>query len=249
MGLAEAEDIIQRSVLIANESASRGPSRISFVPPRSRVVSQEEIDERTRREERYKRLTVIDECRRKRNVPTRYQSASLSMLDHVPSDVRPLYSSVAKAIQALQVSPAIIALIGEVGTGKTHLGCALINAFCDNALSAIYVKAGDYIRAIRDTWGVHGRSEATVEKDFLRPSLLVIDEWQVRSDTPSENICLFRLIDKRYECERATLIISNHLSSAEFDASVDARIASRMHDNGGGVIVCDWGSLRGRIHQ
>jgi DNA replication protein DnaC len=74
----------------------------------------------------------------------------------------------------------------------------------------------------------------------------VLDEWQVRVGSENENLILMRLIDRRYDEKKTTVLISNHLTKSEFIATIDARIADRMHD-GGGFILCDWASLRGRI--
>ena len=57
---------------------------------------------------------------------------------------------------------------------------------------------------------------------------------------------LIRLIDKRYQFNRATLLISNHLTKEEFASRVDARIMDRMN-TAGGVCVVSWPSIRGRV--
>ncbi|MDB5294958.1 MAG: hypothetical protein JWO31_941, partial [Phycisphaerales bacterium] len=45
-----------------------------------------------------------------------------------------------------------------------------------------------------------------------------------------------------------TVVISNHATEAEFWGSLDARVRDRIRD-GGGVILCDWPSLRGRVKR
>lgn len=210
------------------------------------AVAAEIVDYNARMEKRRLAETVA-QCHLNSKVPQRYRAARLNDANMVPGDCQqPYYRAAGKLATALQ-KPGIYALIGEIGDGKTHLACALINEFCETGRSAKYLKCADYIRDLRANWdGGHAGGEAAYEAAHVRLSLLVLDEWQVRGETVSENNLLLRLIDKRYDDFKATVIIANYPTKEEFEKSIDGRIADRLCD-GGGMIICDWPSLRGRL--
>ena len=108
--------------------------------------------------------------------------------------------------------------------------------------------AFDYILAVRQSYSANAaHTQEQIEGDYVRYSLLVLDEMQIRAGSDNEEMLLLRLIDKRYQVGRATLMLSNHSSKEEFRARIDARIADRMAE-GGGYIICGWRSLRGRLN-
>jgi DNA replication protein DnaC len=180
-------------------------------------------------------------------VPDLYRTARLLDWARVPEDSIEAYETASGKLAAAFTTPGIYALCGEIGAGKTYMACALINAFCRAGRSARYVKAAQYVEDLRSTWK---SSEAGAESRYARQfgayKLLVIDEWQVRRGTADEDMHLLRLIDRRYEAAGTTVIVSNHLSKEEFASTIDARVADRICD-GGGIILCNWPSLRGRI--
>lgn len=191
---------------------------------------------------------VID-ARRFCAVPARYAGASLDDLSHIPADAQGKYRSAAAALLRLVREPGIIALVGEIGSGKTHLACALVNEMVGAGRMARYISAKGYIDAVRETYSPNAtRTIHQVEMEHVRAELLVLDELQVRGETDNEQMLLMRLIDMRYQSKRSTVLIANFQSRDEFMQKIDARIADRMHD-GGGVFVCDWQSLRGRVGQ
>jgi DNA replication protein DnaC len=179
-------------------------------------------------------------------VPKRYAEANLSDLVGLPDDVLPHFSRVAGRIMALIDRPGIVAMVGKRGTGKTWLSIGLVREFVRAGKTAIYREATDYFLAIKDTYSsASTRSQTAVESDHLRPALLVIDAVENRSNTEWENIMLIRLVCKRYSENRATVLISNDTEAA-FKSHVGESITDRIFD-GGGMVVCDWPSLRGRI--
>ena len=153
------------------------------------------------------------------------------------------YARVASSLRMLLAAPVLVALIGEIGAGKSALGCGLINEFCDRGWSARYTKTADCLEQIVDRYKNvdHAKMQA-----FVRPALLVLDELQARRVREEEDLALFRLLDKRYDDHKSTLLISNHATEEDLAARLDARSASRMRE-GGGVLVCDWPDVRGQI--
>ncbi len=141
-------------------------------------------------------------------------------------------------------------LLGNVGTGKTLLGCGILTdwthdedgAFMD---SGLYTTAAQLMRRIKMTW----RKDADeTEQDVLtklgKPSLLVIDEVGVQFNSDTERCLLTELINDRYNAQQRTILISN-LTLKEFTGVVGERIVDRFRE-GGKVLVFDWQSERGK---
>lgn len=202
-------------------------------------------DETVRRAEMAERVRI---CLARANVPERFRASEADpWAPRVPEDCRDEYLRAERALSIAASRPGIYALIGQIGAGKSHMACALVNRFCREGRTARYLDAAEYIQGIRATWrssesGAEGRFLA----EHIRFALLVLDEMTIRRDTPDENLILMRLIKRRDDEKRTTVLIGNYASKREFDESIDARIADRIFQ-GGGVIFCGWPSLRGRI--
>lgn len=217
------------------------PRRPGLTPERiAEIEAEQAVRDRAER---------VAECRRRCRVPEKYRGLDLSRFDHIPDDARTGYERAATSLRKLIDRPAIVAMIGPPGTGKTSMAWALAQAHTTLGFSAMYLKAAEYIGLVRASWrGRDGPTELQVKADHVRPRLLVLDEMQVRGETPSEDITLLQLIDKRYDEGRATLLISNHSTRAELKDRLDDRLWSRMKD-GGGIIACDWADMRGRTSK
>lgn len=139
-----------------------------------------------------------------------------------------------------------LALIGNAGTGKTHLACALANHVIRNCGgTAQFVTVGDLNRKIRESKGFGAAAnESTAIAAFAACDLLVIDEVGVQSGTDAEARALFDVFNERYQQMRPTVLISN-LDAAGFVNAVGVRIADRLKEDGGEVLLFGWDSYRG----
>jgi len=89
-----------------------------------------------------------------------------------------------------------IIFCGPVGVGKTHLAQALGHQACRLSYSALFIKAN---RLLSDLGG--GRADGTWEKRlrrYLKPDLLIIDDFAIKELTKSQGEDLYELIDQRY---------------------------------------------------
>jgi DNA replication protein DnaC len=180
------------------------------------------------------------------NLFPKYTEADLDDVEYVREhapDCLHAYSDVAVQLRSLAKYPATLILRGQNGPGKTHLASALVNHFCDEGLSAFYCRAIDFFTQVKSTFGAPGKTMDDLERRFRTYKLLVIDEIEIRSDSAWENNLLRSLIDARYASNVATVIITNK-SEDEINAYFSPAIRDRIRD-GGGVINCDWRSLRG----
>jgi DNA replication protein DnaC len=139
-------------------------------------------------------------------------------------------------------------LLGTVGTGKTHLGTAMLQAvireYALHGLRGLYATAGSIIRDVKATFGSRGRTEGDVYADLIRPDLLVIDEVGVQHGTDFERQVLFEVINGRYERVKPTIVVSN-LGVTELRQCLGDRAVDRLRDKSGVVVVFRWASARG----
>lgn len=140
-------------------------------------------------------------------------------------------------------SGSLIAIVGTRGTGKTQIGACLIG-YCTHTLSkqALYIKAFEIFLKIRDGFNGGDESESGSLKYFITPHLLVIDAYEVRSDSQFENRVLDHIIDKRYDLCKSTIIISNDTVET-FQKTVGLSICDRIRETGG-IIEMKWQSFR-----
>jgi len=89
-----------------------------------------------------------------------------------------------------------IIFCGPVGVGKTHLAEALGHQACRQGYSVLFTKAS---RLLSDLGG--GRADDTWEKRlrrYLKPDLLIIDDFALKELTKTQAEDIYELIDRRY---------------------------------------------------
>lgn len=139
-------------------------------------------------------------------------------------------------------------LLGQVGTGKTHLAAGILQAvireFCAQGLIGRYVTAGGIIRSVKDSFNDRTKTESQIYADLVMPHLLVIDEVGVQHGTDFERQVLFEVINGRYERTRPTIVISNG-GVPELRECLGDRAVDRLRERGGLISLFRWESARG----
>ena len=137
--------------------------------------------------------------------------------------------------------------IGKPGTGKTHLAIGIALAVMQTcSASALFTTTMRAIRRVKDTWKRGSEeSETQAIAALVFPDLLILDEVGVQFGSDTEKLILFDVLNERYEKRRPTLLLSN-LTVAEVQGHLGERIFDRLREDGGGVVVFDWSSHRGR---
>lgn len=138
-------------------------------------------------------------------------------------------------------------LLGNVGTGKTHLGCAIATFLIDNCMvGAIYRTVGTILGDIRETFASNiSGAEAYIMRQLIEADLLVLDEVGATKKSEFEMATLFSIINGRYEQGRPTVIISN-LAPEELSDALGARCLDRVRENGCIGVRFEWESQRGK---
>lgn len=186
-------------------------------------------------------------------IPERFTACTLSnWCADAPAKVQAL-AACGGFVEAFEENFAVgrsAMLLGTVGTGKTHLGTAMLQAVIRQhalaGLVGLYATAGSIIRDVKATFGNRGRTEADVYADLIRPDLLVIDEVGVQHGTDFERQVLFEVINGRYEKIKPTIVVSN-LGVTELRQCLGDRAVDRLRDKSGIVVVFRWASARGAV--
>lgn len=130
---------------------------------------------------------------------------------------------------------------GKRGTGKNHLACGIAHKIIGDGKSAIVITVGDMLQTVK--YSFNGGSEKEAVGVFVKPDLLVLDEFGAGNLSETDGRILFSVINGRYERLMPTLVLTN-LSAKDFRENVDARIRDRLRDGGGKLIPFDWDSYR-----
>ncbi|ENX9956700.1 TPA: ATP-binding protein, partial [Neisseria gonorrhoeae] len=120
---------------------------------------------------------------------------------------------------------------GRRGTGKNHLACGIAREVIAAGKSALVITVGDMLRTVKDSFG-GGGGEAGAVGVFVKPDLLVLDEFGAGSLSETDGRILFSVVNARYERLMPMLVLTN-LTAEAFRENTDARIRDRLRDGGG----------------
>lgn len=136
-------------------------------------------------------------------------------------------------------------LHGPVGTGKSHLLAAVVNATCARLKTARILTARELVQRIRATWRSNApTSEADVVNDLANCDLLALDEIGVGFGTEAELLHVLDVVDRRYQLQKPMAIATN-LNGQQLREVLGDRILDRLAENTT-VRVCNWPSYRRR---
>jgi DNA replication protein DnaC len=103
--------------------------------------------------------------------------------------------------------------------------------------TSVYRRATEIFVDLKDSFRTsEAKSEGEVIRYLSSAGLLVIDEFQERSESKWENRIITTIIDRRYSDNLPTILIAN-IELAEMGAKISDSIISRVNESGG-VIEC-----------
>ncbi|WP_236234680.1 ATP-binding protein [Pseudomonas tohonis] len=138
-------------------------------------------------------------------------------------------------------------LLGNLGTGKTHLASAIVQSVVrEYSATAIFTTASEIARAVKATFLKSSKvSERDVLDELASVDLLVIDEVGVQVSTGDFGPgLLHEVIDRRYQQMRPTIVISN-VTVKELPLFMGDRALDRIRQGSSRLVRFTWGSARG----
>ena len=105
-----------------------------------------------------------------------------------------------------------VLICGPTGVGKTHLAQALTHEACRQGFTALFVNTYRMLRHING-----GRADGTLGKRFqtyLRPDLLVLDDFGLKPLHPPAPEDLYDVINERYE--RGSILLTSNRALEEW---------------------------------
>ncbi len=196
--------------------------------------------EQERRRERHDRLVRLA------SVPPRFSECSVKGFEATVPDQGKAKRAVQWYCENLHANVdegRCLMLIGNVGTGKTHLACAIVNHAVRLGIECRYVTVATICRGVRSTYAKQSeQGESEVIADWADVPLLVVDEVGVQNGGDFERRIMFEIIDHRYANSLPTIVAGN----VEMDEAIQylgERVVDRLRD-GGLVIPFAWPSRR-----
>ena len=157
-------------------------------------------------------------------VPERYQLETFATYKRETDAQKKAAASVEQFLHAIKRGEfKSLVLIGNAGTGKTHLACAIILEY-----GGKYTTAPDIVEELRraKSFTAHETEEQIVNYYGGLP-LLVIDEIGRGFSATDEKYTLYQILNARYNTRKPTVLISN-FNKADFLQYVGVAAADRL---------------------
>lgn len=131
-----------------------------------------------------------------------------------------------------------VLICGPTGVGKTHLAQALAHEACRRGYDVLFISTQRMLQHIHG-----GRADGTFERrlqSYLRPDLLVLDDFGLKPLRPPGPEDLYDVINERYE--RASIMLTSNRAASEWpDLFGDPLLASagldRLADNAHTLVI------------
>lgn len=154
----------------------------------------------------------VEMLKNKLNLSKRYKNCAFDTFNPVTEMQEKALKQARNYIKTISTSNSagtnlIIQGNGCVGTGKTHLACAIANELCANVIPVLFINAVEMFNNIRENWN---------NQEYKNVKALIIDD--IGKEKPTEWACqnLYDIINFRYEELKPTIItIENNISDIQ----------------------------------
>lgn len=221
----------------ADVSADGRKSPCPLCQAEAKAAEQAEQAERENR-----RLTEkLGHC----GIPKRHQGCRVNTYRAETAKQQALKTAVTEYVREMQSGglKRNFVMLGNCGTGKTHLACAIGMEAVRQSKTVLFATASEIIRRVQAAHKSDTETEWGVMQEFEQLDLLIVDEVGVQYATESANRIITEIVNARYNAEKPTVFISN-LGADEFQAVMGERAMSRMMEDGCKPFVCDWADYR-----
>ena len=192
-----------------------------------RNMTPEEIAEHDAEIERRERQQAAQEKierYQKSGVPERYLKESLDtyqITNEMQTTAAKAATNFLHAVKCGEFKSLV--MIGNAGTGKTHLACAIIRE-----AGGKYRTAPDIVEEMRRAKSFTANdTEADIIDYYGRVKFLVIDEIGRGISATEEKFMIYQLVNARYNTRKPTMLISN-LGKSDFLQYIGVAAADRL---------------------
>ena len=192
-----------------------------------RNMTPEEIAEHDAEIERRERQQAAQEKierYQKSGVPERYFKESLDtyqITNEMQATAAKAATNFLHAVKCGEFKSLV--MLGNAGTGKTHLACAIIRE-----AGGKYRTAPDIVEEMRRAKSFTANdTEADIIDYYAHVSLLVIDEIGRGIAATDEKYMLYQILNARYNTRKPTVLISN-FTKADFLQYIGVAAADRL---------------------
>ncbi len=123
-----------------------------------------------------------------------------------------------------------IALLGQVGSGKTHLCTAITNELLKKLIPVLYMPYREVLTLLKQSMTKnYGEDETVYQKEIQRfkaAPVLYIDDLYKGKITDSDKNIMFEIINYRYQYSKPIIISSEFTTDKmlDFDEAIGSRI-------------------------
>ncbi|MBI2909697.1 MAG: ATP-binding protein [Chloroflexi bacterium] len=155
-----------------------------------------------------------------------FESFDVSGLQATPEQQHTLVNAFQNARAFADAPEGWLILLGDIGSGKTHLAAAIANQRLKAGQSAIFMVVPELLDHLRYTFSPD--SKVNYDELFERVKgtpLLILDDLGTETSTPWAQEKLYQIINHRYNGRLPTVITTNRALE-----DIDSRLSSRMAD-------------------
>ncbi len=146
-----------------------------------------------------------------------------------------------KTAKAFVNSKKGIFITGQVGTGKTHLGVAILHEVIKNGKNIQFVTMANLFMRLRDGFKLGTTELGVIEQYFNR--VVLFDDFGAEKQSEYTIQAVYTLLANRYNKAEHKIIITSNLSLDEIAEKMDDRIASRIAG------MCEVVELKGKDYR
>lgn len=180
------------------------------------------------------------------NIPKRFQKKSFNSFNPSCEAAEEVKKRIGNYIlghkETIEEGKSML-FLGRPGTGKSHLGWAIINNYMINGYKATGISTVNFFSKVKESWNDKSSTEFKLIESYDQYEILMIDEVGKSGMSASEKNMFFHLMNNRFEKCLPTICISN-LSKNKLIQMLDEETVRRMHE-GGGILEFNWEPFQG----